>query len=55
MHVQVMDSYVSVKVNEILKEKLKHTEEQVLKVLKEKERMEKILKEKILMLRVCPV
>lgn len=51
-----MNSYVSVKVSEALydmKAQLVHTEEQIHKVIEEKEKMEVILKEKMEMIRVC--
>ncbi len=50
-----MDSYVSVKINEALygmKERLQTVEEQFKKVSKEKQKMERILREKVQMIRV---
>ena len=52
---QVIDSYVFVKVNEALyemKERLHSVEKQFSKVTKEKERMEMILNEKVQLIRV---
>ena len=51
-----MDSYVDVKVSEALygmKEVLHGIEEQYARVVKEKEKMETVLKEKVQLIRVC--
>lgn len=51
-----MDSYVNVKIEEALysmKKLLQSVEEQFLRTVKEKERMEVILKSKIQLIRVC--
>lgn len=52
---QVMDSYVDVKIKEALydmKEVLQNVEEQFTKVVKEKAKMESVLKEKVQLIRV---
>lgn len=51
-----MDSYVDVKVSEALydmKEVLHNVDEQFARAVKEKEKMETVLKEKVQMIRVC--
>lgn len=52
---QVMDSYVAVKINEALyemKERLQSVEEQFERVSEEKTKMEEIMKDKVHMIRV---
>ena len=54
-HIQVLDSYLTVKINEALynlKGKLRATEEEVKKVLEEKERLEEAFHEKVQLIRV---
>ena len=51
-----MDSYVAVKISEALysmKESLQSVEQQFQQVSKEKLRMEKVLRDKVQMIRVC--
>ena len=53
---QVLDSYVAVKLNEALyemKEQLQETERHVKSVIREKERLERTLQEKVQLIRVC--
>ena len=52
----MLDSYVAVKLNEALyemKEQLQETERHVKSVIKEKERLERTLQEKVQLIRVC--
>ena len=54
-NIQVMDSYVDVKIKEAIydmKEVLQNVEEQFAKVVQEKARMESILSEKVQLIRV---
>ena len=51
----MLDSYVAVKLNEALyemKEQLQETERHVKRVVKEKERLERVLQEKVQLIRV---
>ena len=52
----MLDSYVAVKLNEALyemKEQLQETERHVKSVIREKERLERTLQEKVQLIRVC--
>ena len=56
LFVQVVDSYLTVKVGEALyelKEKLAKTEKKVRQVMKEKDRLEKTLEMKLKLIKVC--
>ena len=53
---QVLESYLTVKVGEALydlREKLERTERKVLEVMKEKDRLEKVLEMKVKLIKVC--
>lgn len=54
--IQVLESYLTVKVGEALydlREKLERTERKVQEVMKEKDRLEKMLEMKVKLIKVC--